>query len=309
MISKVVTPLLKPAGRNYSRVVSINGKDYKVPIDFQEPEYDMDHLQNSSKVILLRHANTVFNLEHDLFLASNGYVRDVLDIQYEEKHRDTPLSEFGVEQAKYASRFARGLDIDLVLISPLRRTLQTAYYLLRTHPNKENMNYVVHPDIREHLVGVSEMTENWENKFIDEYQYYFPNLDSSLMRDEYGQCNELFYCKDMQPELRVKFRGKTRDEIEQLIRESAEQRFPRTSELLECTYDRVKRVKKYIKKHIRNRDERDQHKKVLVITHSLLLKVWTGSWAGMTRPYKGLPNDSLLFSNCEFHPDTKSKYE
>ena len=85
------------------------------------------------------------------------------------------------------------MDVDLVLISPLKRTLQTAHLLLKNHPNKENIKYVVHPDLREHLFGVSEMTEDWEEKLVKEYQFYFPNLDTSLMKNEDGTYNELFY--------------------------------------------------------------------------------------------------------------------
>ncbi|CAI2375142.1 unnamed protein product [Moneuplotes crassus] len=308
MISKKVPSILKNTVHKFCRVVRLNGKEFHVPIGFEEPEYDIENIQKSSKVILVRHANTVFNLEHDTFIAEHGYARDVLKIQYDEKHRDTPLSEFGIQQAKNASKYAKDLDVDLVLISPLKRTIQTAYYLLRNHPNKEKINYVIHPGIREHLVGVSEMTDNWEDKLVNEYQKYFPNLDSSLMKTKSGYYNELFYCRDIQPELRSQFQGKSKQEIEQLIRASSEERFPKSAEIVEGTYDRVQKVKKYIEKHIKNRLPEDQYKKVLVITHSLLLKVWLGNWSGMERPFTSLPKETRLVKNCEFVADTTYKY-
>lgn len=129
-----------------------------------------------------------------------------------------------------------------MLISPLRRTLQTAYYLLKDHPNKEKINYVIHPGVREHLVGVSEMTDKWEEKLVNEYQHYFPNLDTSLMKTKSGTFNELFYLRDIQPELKAQFKGKTKQEIEQLVRASSDERFPRSGEHVEGTYDRVQKV-------------------------------------------------------------------
>lgn len=65
MISKKAPSIAKNTINTFLRVVSVNGKEFHVPIDFKEPEYDQEEIQNSSKVILVRHANTVFNLEHE----------------------------------------------------------------------------------------------------------------------------------------------------------------------------------------------------------------------------------------------------
>lgn len=230
-------------------------------------------------------------------ILNGGYNTDLIDIQYNEDYRDTVLSSFGVEQAKYASKYANMLDIDLVLISPMRRTMQTAYYLLRNHPNKESMKYVVHPGIREHIFGFSEMTDNWSEKFENQYQCYFPNLDASLMKTPDGEYDELFYLRDIQLEIRKNLDTSSKHELEQMVKKSSIERFPRSGELLEGTVDRVQQVKKYINKYLKNRLPEDQYKKVLVITHSLLLKVWIGNWKGMTRPYKGLPEDALMINN------------
>ena len=63
MISRRVTSIIKIPLRNYCKMIKVNGRTYEVPKIFEEPEYDEEKLSNSSNVILVRHANTIFNLE------------------------------------------------------------------------------------------------------------------------------------------------------------------------------------------------------------------------------------------------------
>ena len=42
-------------------------------------------------------------------------------------------------------------NLGIVLVSPLGRTLETAYQLFHQHPNFKNMRFIVDPDLRECL--------------------------------------------------------------------------------------------------------------------------------------------------------------
>ena len=42
-------------------------------------------------------------------------------------------------------------NLSHVFVSPLRRALETAYYLFKNHPNFLNIIFILDPDIREHL--------------------------------------------------------------------------------------------------------------------------------------------------------------
>ena len=167
--------------------------------------------------------------------------QDILNLYLSKDFRDTELSDFGKEQWNYARNYANLLDIDLVLISPLLRTIQTAHLLLKNHPNKENIKYMIHPGVREHVFGYSEIPTDWGKLYTKEYSHLFPNLDVSLMKEN-GAFNDLFYAQDFQPDLKSKFKGKTATEIEDLIMESVKERFPRSWETLEGTYDRIQKV-------------------------------------------------------------------
>jgi len=67
-----------------------------------------------------------------------------------------------------------------VLISPLRRALQTAYLVFKDHPNFHIIKFIVHPMLRENMHTVCDIPEN----FLDvknDYEGKIPQLDFSLM--------------------------------------------------------------------------------------------------------------------------------
>ena len=54
------------------------------------------------------------------------------------EYRDTPLTDNGVEQLKStALECCHSLEFDTVLVSPLRRTVQTAVHLFEDHPQRD----------------------------------------------------------------------------------------------------------------------------------------------------------------------------
>jgi hypothetical protein len=43
------------------------------------------------------------------------------------------------------------MDFTKIVVSPLRRTMETAYYVFKDHPNFKKMKIVVEPIIREKI--------------------------------------------------------------------------------------------------------------------------------------------------------------
>ena len=74
-----------------------------------------------------------------------------LDTQFSEDLVDCKLSEKGIEQCKEASKNAREMDFTKIVVSPLRRTMETAYYIFKDHPNWKTMEVIVEPIIREKI--------------------------------------------------------------------------------------------------------------------------------------------------------------
>jgi bisphosphoglycerate-dependent phosphoglycerate mutase len=86
------------------------------------------------------------------------------------------LTDFGKSQASFASKYASQLDLHTVFVSPLRRALQTAHYLLKDHPNFSKIKFIMHPDLREHIYSVGEIPLDL-SKTTSMYNYY----DTSYM--------------------------------------------------------------------------------------------------------------------------------
>jgi hypothetical protein len=71
------------------------------------------------------------------------------------------------------------LDIPVVLVSPLRRTITTAYYIFNKHPNFSKMKFVLAPLAREALLGAGDIPSDLD-EVVNRYSSWFPTgLDTS----------------------------------------------------------------------------------------------------------------------------------
>lgn len=88
------------------------------------------------------------------------------------------ISEYGIKQCTDSQKIVNELDIHSVLVSPLRRTLMTAYYVYKDHPNFENIKFVLVPSVRESLNITSDIPTHVD-EVVKEFQELLPNLDDS----------------------------------------------------------------------------------------------------------------------------------
>ena len=66
---------------------------------------------------------------------------------------DAELSSAGVQQCYDSDTYTElaRYEIVRVIVSPMRRAMQTAYHLLKDRPDFNEIQFVVHPVCREHL--------------------------------------------------------------------------------------------------------------------------------------------------------------
>ena len=62
-IQKQLAKLTNFSWRNMFRTARVAQKRYDLPQSYDGPVYDMEKLHNTSKVLLIRHGNTLFNLD------------------------------------------------------------------------------------------------------------------------------------------------------------------------------------------------------------------------------------------------------
>jgi broad specificity phosphatase PhoE len=101
-------------------------------------------------------------VEKEIYLHAPSEIDPFLSVVSDRELLDCPLSDLGIKQCEETSSTASRLaNVTAVFISPLRRALQTAYLLFKTHPNFEAINFIVHPHLRENMHTVCDVPEDW----------------------------------------------------------------------------------------------------------------------------------------------------
>tara|TARA_B100001559_G_C16477210_1_gene611961 strand:+ start:68 stop:661 length:594 start_codon:yes stop_codon:yes gene_type:complete len=116
-------------------------------------------------------------------------------------YRDTPLTAKGVKQAQTLGKtgWQEREEIDLIIVSPLLRTLQTATNIFCKDPDDKPPCPMIALDcLMEYPQGLDECNNR---KSIDEYKYCFPHIDFSFIEH-----NEYPHWK--------KYQTETRDELD-----------------------------------------------------------------------------------------------
>ena len=103
------------------------------------------------KFLYVRHGKTFYNIEFEK-LGSDKTIKT------DPKFIDCELSPEGIKQAREKQSIFNSFKIEDIYVSPLYRTLQTAYYLFETHPNKKNITIYVHPLISENVNATHDIT-------------------------------------------------------------------------------------------------------------------------------------------------------
>mmetsp|Transcript_2928 Transcript_2928/g.4970 ORF Transcript_2928/g.4970 Transcript_2928/m.4970 type:complete len:93 (+) Transcript_2928:256-534(+) len=90
-------------------------------------------------------------------------------------------------------------NLKYVLVSPLRRCLQTAYYLFCEHPNFEKVKFILDPNLREHLHSPCDVGKDIQ-KSLAEFRELIPNLDTSLLDElvlKSGEDSNLWFLQNL----------------------------------------------------------------------------------------------------------------
>lgn len=118
---------------------------------------------NEKKIVFLRHSITYMNeyLGESLSFGAPGFTDVFAEKEKATKYQDTPLSPNGVKlvQKELTNRRPEFVDddVDLIVVSPLRRALQTYDLGLRPHLEGRNIPVVALPLASERLFLISDV--------------------------------------------------------------------------------------------------------------------------------------------------------
>lgn len=95
------------------------------------------------------------------------------------KYRDTRLLEKGIEQATVLGETWKNInDIELVVVSPLSRTLSTAYHIFKN----KNIHIIAKDFLIEYPIGGKDIVNKRED--ISNLRKIFPSVDFSLIKND-----------------------------------------------------------------------------------------------------------------------------
>lgn len=172
----------------------------------EEIDYDIDLINEGSQVVLLRHAKTVFNeAQTVLNMMPTWDESEMIALNTLEEMRDWKLTSFGFEQCDKAEEAAAGIKVHTVFISPFRRALQTAYEIFKSHPQLNDIKFVLMPKMREGLNTSNDIPVDIE-EVCAEYSSMFPNFDTSEL-DSYPDPKH-YFIEDLNEPVREMFKSK-----------------------------------------------------------------------------------------------------
>ncbi|CAI2375252.1 unnamed protein product [Moneuplotes crassus] len=247
--------------------------------NFLEVEENKDGTfgDQSSQILLYRHAESEANM---IWRNKDMPDTEKLELEMNEKYRDTVLCENGIEQCESRRDILANINIHTVFISPLRRAMQTAYHSFKDHPNFDKIKFIIVPNLRECMNLASGIPYNIE-KVIEEFSELFPILDTSLF-DSYEDKLHYFLDdtdewikKEVVPKIEPKEGDVIGDNTFDLLLEMSKAAKPHKLESKFNVLQRVNKVKAYINDYVKSiaPDE-----KVAIVTHFFVLEMWTAIW-------------------------------
>ena len=204
-------------------------------------------MENKNSIYLIRHGESKFNLaSQESRLKEEG-----IEYRFRKDLIDCELTELGIQQAKEAGEKLKDVNISLVLVSPLRRALQTAYYAFNDHPSKPKFKVI--------LLGREVMASSCS----------FPGDIEALQKEFAFDFSELEVLKDKKLWILETFEGEDRELLESLTKdlplegperyekfvdilvETARRIYPKNFESSEHLISRGKKLKKHLQEHFK----------------------------------------------------------
>ena len=128
------------------------------------------------KIIFIRHGETDYNID----INKKGS-KIKFDINYLDGH----LNSNGEKQAENSSDKFNNIDIEAIYVSPLYRTLESAFILFKNHPKKDNIQLIVHPLLTEVVSSMNNFTDDIEIKKSIYNEKSEIKVDWSLFDEEF----------------------------------------------------------------------------------------------------------------------------
>ncbi|KAL4501724.1 hypothetical protein ABPG72_018775 [Tetrahymena utriculariae] len=172
---------------------------------------------------------------------------------------DTPLHPIGVKQCQDIQKHNHQINYQTVYVSPLRRTVQTCIELFKNHPLRNNINFIVYPDIAEMLKKDSDifLIDQFNMQIQEAKLKYNMHFDSETLFEPDWQFNHIKASQHL----------KNAAYTPQLLKSLIVEAFPQPLENFDKFQDRIKNATYRLKQIQKGKKEI-----IGVITHSLVAR-------------------------------------
>lgn len=256
------------------------------------------------KILFIRHGETEYN-------KCLNIAADKKEIQIDERFLDCSLSEIGQTQAEELSEKLKNFKIKRIYCSPLNRCIETISIALKSHPQRNNIEIIIHPLITEVLHGAQDVCKSITTKkdiysdrsdglkfdwtLFDEYydkeqiDYFFLEFIDNFDNDKIKDQSELIYKN-------IKSQAINDGLCSQLLKLFLDNSI--RPESLSHLLIRANKFKKLLKE-VHSNDE-DEEEKILVITHSAFIRMCTTEISDtLDNKLEYYPSDCYSPGNCE----------
>lgn len=257
----------------------------------------------NGKFLFVRHGKTFYNKRKEIEGTSDHFKAEPTLI-------NAHLCEDGINQAKELQNTFNNIEIEEIYVSPLYRTLQTAYYIFENHPNRENIIIKIHPLITEIIASCHDIIVN-----IEEAKKDF-NLNSKVKYD-WSIFDSYYKDKKSQNTFFVNnidiFPNNSKDEIKlildnynsneyvnsliKVLHKSIDLQFNGRLETYKHGFYRNLKFKEFLKE--KHKNDNNLNKKIVVISHSHFIQICTSKLAYSMEKIDEIPKDACLIKNCE----------
>ena len=265
-------------------------------INHQQKIYSTDL---TSHILLIRHGETNFN--HDFFIKGPK-------IKSDPNYINAPLNETGKSQAIIASKIFENLDVEIVYVSPLFRSIETAILLFKNHPNQKNIIIKIHPLLTELISSTHNFTYDIQStkKFFNSNSKIKIDwtIFDKIFQNEIDQDFYFFEYIDLLNETQKKIQKQKliekhkKKEIKECLGNLGKYMMDIGLKKLESfnhLFQRCVKFKEFLKKN--NND--DNGKKIVIVAHKCFTNIFTSNSCYNKKNITEFPKDSYNLQNCE----------
>ncbi|CDW81112.1 UNKNOWN [Stylonychia lemnae] len=230
-----------------------------------------------------------------------------IDVQSDRKLIDSSLSERGRLQSKELQNVVNQFKFHTVFVSPLKRAIETAYWMFKGHKDFDQIKFVIFPLLMEKLHVSADLPNPMALKQIQKLHSQKFKL-GILPQDENKQDNPNWYVEllnqDLQSQVQQFKANNPKLQVQDFFIQKINDVYPGAIESTENCFYRTLLARKSLIQYITNNQIEHTHK-IALVGHSAFFRIYFAEQYFQENGFERQPSleESVCLENCEIYPD------